>query len=209
MPNLGTPSETLEASHLLKMSLSLPKVPPPSLEHPFYIYCDTESLVTQLSNDLASYTSDSRRTPIFLDCKGRDLGRMNGKLGLVQIGIAEHVYLVDVIAYPESLLTLKDILENPKIEKVVWDGRNDYSELWHGHGINMKPVLDLQLIHIHATSHGWRRGFNVVDGVSKVFSAANCDSGFNPRGSARHMTANKQSTMRLKRNTDRERQGSG
>ena len=46
--------------------------------------------MTQLRDDLVP--------SIFLGCEGRDLGSANGKLNLVQIGIGEHVYLVDVIA---------------------------------------------------------------------------------------------------------------
>ena len=33
--------------------------------------------------------------------------------------------------------------------KVLWDCRKDFSELWHAHQIHLKPVLDMQLVHIH------------------------------------------------------------
>src|SRR5271155_5807635 len=91
-------------------------------EPSFYLYCEGEPQITQLRGVLASNTQ-----PILIDCEGRDLGRIGGKLGLVQLGIGEHVYLIDVIAYPKSLEVLKDALENVEIEKIVWDGRNDFA----------------------------------------------------------------------------------
>jgi len=84
-----------------------------------------------------------------LDCEGRSLGDQNGKLGLIQIGVETTTYLVDVILLPSALSSLKTYLENPRLTKYVWDARSDYSELLHGHGITIKGLVDLQLLHVH------------------------------------------------------------
>lgn len=141
-------------------------------ESSFYLYCEGESQITQLRGVLASNTQ-----PIFLDCEGRDLGRIGGKLGLVQLGIGEDVYLIDVITYPKSLEILKDVLENAEIEKVVWDGRSDFAALWHGHGISMDSILDLQLVKVYISSGGVKgsRGFIKLDGLGKVFESCSRD----------------------------------
>jgi len=70
------------------------------------------------------------KIPIFVDCEGRDLGRTDGKLGLVQLALEDEIYRVDIVEIVESLKVLKMILEHEKFEKVLWDGRSDYAELW-------------------------------------------------------------------------------
>jgi len=160
--------ETITSS-LRVVSLS----PTKEAEFP-YIYCDTQTQLDSLNDNIESLLKESTveaKSPIYLDCEGRDLGRIGGELGLVQLGLENKIYLVDVIAYPKSLKTVKDILENPVLEKIVWDGRSDYAELWHGHGIAMHPVLDLQLVRIYQTCDGLPgyAGFIKLEGMSRVF----------------------------------------
>lgn len=111
--------------------------------------------------------------PIYLDCEGRDPGRLGGKLGLVQLGIETDVYLVDVITYPEALDSLKTILEDTRLEKVVWDGRSDYCELWHGHGIELRSPVDLQPVRVYEVCNGrpGPNGFIMLQGMGKVFQS--------------------------------------
>jgi hypothetical protein len=117
--------------------------------------------------------------PIFLDCEGRDLGILGGKLG-----IENDVYLVDIIIYPEALESLKTVLEDNRLEKVVWDGRKDYCELWHGHGIELKSPVDLQLVRVYEVCGGLAgpNGFIMLQGMGKVFQNKRSvvqDSGIN------------------------------
>lgn len=145
-----------------------------AVQEPPYIFCDTQTELDILSKHIGSVTKSSSledKSPVYLDCEGRDLGRISGKLGLVQLSIEDKIYLVDVIAFPENIATLKDILENPVLEKVVWDGRMDYSELWHGHGISVNPVLDLQLVRIYRVCDGRAggSGFIKLEAMSRVF----------------------------------------
>jgi len=37
------------------------------------------------------------------DCECRDLGRVDGKLGLIQLSIESEIYLIDIIAFPKAL----------------------------------------------------------------------------------------------------------
>lgn len=97
---------------------------------------------------------------VVINCEGRDLGRVGGRLGLVAIGVKEEIYLLDVLAYSKSLEILKSLLETQDVEKIVWDGRNMFSEFWHGHEISLNGVMDLQLLHVYEnTSRRSARGF--------------------------------------------------
>lgn len=147
----------------------------PSQESASYVVCDNEHDLGQLKTCIQTViksASSEQKGIVFLDCEGRDLGRVGGRLGLVQLGIENDIYLVDVIAFPETIPTVKDILENPVLEKVVWDGRSDYSELWHGHEIRIDPVIDLQLVQAYKSSGGYpgRNGFISLTGMATAFS---------------------------------------
>ena len=107
------------------------------------------ALRSHIDQIIASFTS--KKPFIFLDCEGRELGSRNGELALIQIGIGKAIYLVDVIAFSEAVPMLKKYLEDPDLLKYVWDGRSDYSELRHGHGITLQGLVDLQLVYIYAT----------------------------------------------------------
>lgn len=59
------------------------------------------------------------------------------------------IYLVDTLAFTASeLAPLFSLLEASTPQKVVFDGRMDYCELYHAHAVEMKGVYDLQLAEI-------------------------------------------------------------
>jgi hypothetical protein len=140
-------------------------------------YCNTPETLEKLENEISSLTPDERQSRgILLDCEGRDLGRVGGKLGLIQIGVKNAIYHVDVITLPQALKSLKSVLEDSGIQKVVWDGRMDFSELWHGHGIKLAGVLDLQLLGVYqGQSRGipGPRGYIALDGLFAKFRRMN------------------------------------
>ena len=80
------------------------------------------------------------------------MGDLNGRLGLLQIGVETTTYLVDVILFPGAIAALKRHLENPGLTKYIWDARSDYSELLHGHGVTMKGLVFLQLVCVRSQS---------------------------------------------------------
>jgi len=96
-----------------------------------------------LQNHLEKMISASDEPFILLDTEGRDLGSPNGRLSLIQLGLGTTTYLVDALSYPAAIPKLKRYLESPHLRKYVWDGRSDYSELQHGHGVTLKGVVDL------------------------------------------------------------------
>lgn len=136
-------------------------------------YCDTVETLEKLENEIRALSQEERQSPgILLDCEGRDLGRVGGKLGLIQIGVKDAIYLVDVITLPQSLDSVKIFLKDEGLQKVVWDGRMDFSELWHGHGIRLAGVLDLQLLGVYrGQSRGipGPRGYIGLDGLFAKF----------------------------------------
>lgn len=173
-------------------------------------YCDSERSIDQLLLHARSIAkSSSEMSPVFLDCEGLELGRRDGKLGLVQVGIENSVYLVDIIKCPKSLDILKEILESPAFTKVVWDGRHDYAQLWHEHRIGIDPILDLQLVRVHTKLFRpvVARGAIRLDGMMRAFTDLPAkEPGFNfklfNQGSVpARSAANKSSTKQNQRKT--------
>ena len=98
----------------------------------------------------------SEQTHIFLDCEGQTLGEVGGKLSLLNLGVTPikspfrlQTFLIDMLAFEGNkyhhLVPIFDILRSETIFTVVFDGRMDASELLHGHGVQLKNVLDLQV----------------------------------------------------------------
>jgi hypothetical protein len=147
-------------------------------ENSFY-HCHDEVTYKKFHDHITSYTQTSGKT-IYVDCEGPNLGREGGVLVLIQVGVEKEVYLIDVVAYPESLITLKGILEDDKIDKVMWDCRSDAAEMWFGHGITLTSVIDAQLIQVHRSTH-W--GCIKLSGMGPTFEysdkSIHLDSGIN------------------------------
>ncbi|KAE9406142.1 hypothetical protein BT96DRAFT_283577 [Gymnopus androsaceus JB14] len=68
-------------------------------------------------------------------------------------------FLFDILALPNSSLQpLFDILTNPDIRKILYDGRMDFCALYHGFGVKLVNVIDLQLAdvksrHVRGETH--------------------------------------------------------
>jgi exonuclease 3'-5' domain-containing protein 1 len=105
----------------------------------------------------------------FIDLEGYPHG-WHGNLGLVQTTFASLPgvsYLLDPIALsdelftttgPDKFFTLKDYLEDPEIPKGLWDCREDNRAFVGQRKIQMKGVIDMQLMEL-ATRHAGGRGF--------------------------------------------------
>ncbi len=150
--------------------------PPTSSAHP-YIYVEDENAMDKFVErvDALLRQNEEKQSHIYVDCEGDDLGCPGGRLGLVQVGVETDIYLIDVIKYEQAIPALKKILENEKLIKIMWDPRNDFSELWHGHQIHLQTVLDLQLLRIYIRE-SWRigtRGWIKLEGMGRVFSDLN------------------------------------
>ena len=75
----------------------------PSEKRCTYVVCNTSQRLDRLRNHFISLTARSGKIPILVDCEGRELGRTDGKLGLVQLGIEDEIYLLDIVEIVESL----------------------------------------------------------------------------------------------------------
>ncbi|EIM86579.1 uncharacterized protein STEHIDRAFT_156887 [Stereum hirsutum FP-91666 SS1] len=92
---------------------------------------------------------------IILDCEGRDLGEKGGALSIIILSTTSTTastaltFLIDVLRLsPTQLQSIYDLLSSPHITKVVFDGRMDYSALYHECGVEVHNVLDMQLADI-------------------------------------------------------------
>lgn len=92
---------------------------------------------------------------IILDCEGRDLGEKGGALSIIILSTTSttaspaRTFLIDVLRLsPTELQPIYDLLSSPHITKVVFDGRMDYSALYHECGVELHNVLDMQLADI-------------------------------------------------------------
>lgn len=88
------------------------------------------------------------------------------------MGIKDDIFLLDVLTYGKNLEVVKEILENPEVDKIMWDGRFGVAELWHGHEISVKSVIDLQLVHVYEKTGGRiaPRGFLPAESLESAFS---------------------------------------
>lgn len=68
----------------------------------------------------------------------------NAKLCLVQLGIGEHQYCIDVLAI-EDLSSLKELFADDKILKLFHAARQDMEVLYQAFGLLPKPIFDTQL----------------------------------------------------------------
>ncbi|KAG6906724.1 hypothetical protein DXG01_012414 [Tephrocybe rancida] len=110
-----------------------------------YVYCNTSEAVKGAAAVL------NTSTILAFDCEGRNLGALGGKLSLISLrnflsGHSTQTFLIDTVALKgKSLEPIYDILRSNRIRKVVFDGRKDYSCLFHDRKVDIQNVLDLQL----------------------------------------------------------------
>lgn len=90
---------------------------------------------------------------LILDCEGENLGHQGSSLSLISVRTIDSesskTYLFDAISLTnDTLRPLFDILQSHSVTKIVFDGRMDFSELYHGRGVDLHNVLDLQLVDV-------------------------------------------------------------
>lgn len=116
-----------------------------------YILCaDNQNLAEAISAIESS-------SAIILDCEGKNLGQEGGSLSLITLRTIApgppKTYLIDTISLAQDKLKpIFDIIQSSSPTKVVFDGRMDFSALYHRYNISMGGVLDLQLADIHSRS---------------------------------------------------------
>ncbi|KAJ3769832.1 ribonuclease H-like domain-containing protein [Lentinula raphanica] len=116
------------------------------MSSPNFVLCDTEDCF------LSAISLLRLSSAFIVDCEALNLGTRGGTLSLISVRPispqSSHSYLVDVVALSssESLQPLFDLLTNPKILKVFFDGRRDWCVFYYTYNIRVQNVLDLQLV---------------------------------------------------------------
>ena len=84
-----------------------------------------------------------------VDCEGDNLSR-KGKLSIVSVATENHAFLFDVKTLGARVFDegLRDLLEDPSREKLMFDCRADSDCLWHQYQVKLVNVLDLQLMQV-------------------------------------------------------------
>ncbi|KAJ3769831.1 ribonuclease H-like domain-containing protein [Lentinula raphanica] len=88
---------------------------------------------------------------IIVDCEALQLGTRGGILSLISIRSISpkpsYCYLFDALALSSSYLQpLFNLLTNPNILKVFYDGRRDWCAFYYTYKVRIRNVLDLQLV---------------------------------------------------------------
>ncbi|EGN94504.1 hypothetical protein SERLA73DRAFT_188440 [Serpula lacrymans var. lacrymans S7.3] len=114
---------------------------------PAYTLCSTSKSVTNAVSVL------SHSPYLILDCEGKNIGRIGGVLSLLCIGTAraQHIFIFDALALNQddpAVQSLLWLLSSPYVTKVMWDGRQDFLEIWDKYGITLGKILDLQLVEV-------------------------------------------------------------
>jgi hypothetical protein len=123
---------------------------------PAYIWVDDAAKISNMLSDIKELHKPGG-APLFIDLEGIDLCR-NGTISIVQIHseVMAHTFLVDVFTLGErafdskidGLPSLKDVLEDARVRKVLFDVRADNDALVHLYGVVMNGVDDVQLMNV-------------------------------------------------------------
>lgn len=122
------------------------------------VFCDTEAILNEALPKLQGSST------LILDCEGVNLGRQDGSLSLIILRTtypsSAQTYLVDVVSLsPSALDHVFNLLRSSNVLKIVFDGRMDFSALYHGHGVELQGVLDLQLVDVASRRESPREQF--------------------------------------------------
>ena len=126
--------------------LPAPFSPPTTMEsRP--LLCNTEAILTAALPVLQGCST------LILDCEGLQLGERGGSLSLITLRTIApssiRTYIIDVVSLPDTALEpVFDILRSSNVCKVFFDGRMDYSAIYHSYGVELKNLLDIQLVDV-------------------------------------------------------------
>jgi exonuclease 3'-5' domain-containing protein 1 len=90
---------------------------------------------------------------VAVDLEGREIGPAEGRVAIVQVGLADGTcYLFDIAVVMETLdakeafvaTGLKELIEHPLLPKLWFDPRADSAALFH-HDVKPRNVIDLQV----------------------------------------------------------------
>ncbi|KAK0222885.1 ribonuclease H-like domain-containing protein [Armillaria nabsnona] len=116
-----------------------------------YVLCADTVAVAAAVPVLSSYSH------LVVDCEGDQLGCRGGRLSLLTItpirADSDHVptYIFDFLRLKrKNVRRVSDLLRDASRVKIVFDGRMDYSALWHEYDVPIVGVIDMQLADLHS-----------------------------------------------------------
>ncbi len=116
-----------------------------------YVLCADIVAVAAAVLVLSSYSH------LVVDCEGDQLGCRGGRLSLLTItpirAASDHVptYIFDFLRLKrKNVRRVFDLLRDASRVKIVFDGRMDYSALWHEYNVPIVGVIDMQLADLHS-----------------------------------------------------------
>lgn len=123
------------------------------LDIPLYKYISNVSESNQALSEISEYVLENHR--IAVDLEGNNLSR-SGTITLVAVGTPSMAYLFDIIGLGRKVFDsgLRGILEDKKIDKLMFDCREDSDALWHLFDVNIDGVVDVQLLEVIRSSDG-------------------------------------------------------
>jgi exonuclease 3'-5' domain-containing protein 1 len=143
----GAPSSSSEADwHAAGGAGSAPFSSSTSSHAARVVWVDAPASLAAMLADLAAHAA------VAVDLEGVSLGR-EGEVAIVQISTGRHspVYLVDVCALGAAAFgdgapgSLRALLEDASVAKLMWDVRSDSNALFFHFGVRMAGVVDLQV----------------------------------------------------------------
>ncbi|KAF8888014.1 ribonuclease H-like domain-containing protein [Infundibulicybe gibba] len=142
------------------------------------ILVDTLPLLHQCLQDIAP-SAAATSTTIFVDAEGINLCRQ-GKISIVQLRASgsPNVWLLDVIVLGQQAFdetdergkSVKGVLEDPGVKKLLYDVRNDGDALYNLHGVYMQNVFDLQLLELAVRYHTNQRT-RLLNGLGRTIDS--------------------------------------
>ncbi|KAK0444095.1 ribonuclease H-like domain-containing protein [Armillaria borealis] len=116
-----------------------------------YVLCADTGTVAAAVPVLSSYSH------LVVDCEGDQLGCRGGRLSLLTItpirAASDHVptYIFDLLRLKrKNIRRVFDLLRDASRVKIFFDGRMDYSALWHEYDVHVVGVIDMQLADLHS-----------------------------------------------------------
>lgn len=131
-----------------------------------YTVVSTISQMTALLDSISLSGSTTSLPCLYFDVEGVNLSR-HGSISIIELHYQTpshpentHTYLIDIhllgfsaFSTPSAEgVSLKSILESPKIPKVFFDIRTDSDALYAQFGIKLAGIIDLQLMEVASRS---------------------------------------------------------
>ncbi|XP_072181204.1 uncharacterized protein [Diadema setosum] len=155
---------------------------------------ESPAVTNAILDSLLKKAASNQKVVVGVDCEGVHLGRY-GSLTLLQLATMDgHVYIFDIQKNPDLLRSgqLRQLLEDPKIIKVIHDCRNDTAALKAKFNIQLAGVFDTSVAYSTIMEQCNKIGKPYRIGQKALCSALGEDTTFKDDAIFERMTSDKQ-----------------